>query len=236
MRTAIPPRSQGQTIRWPMVERTVLKRQKRLDRAEPRGDDRHVRSRQQLRRRSHDAQRVAVRQVTQDHRGEKTPGVEGIAALTPPERLALAAHLPLDGHAAPVHRVSMPNPGPREPRPVGIPPITARAKPGVVQEALEPAWEATVEPHSDGCRPGRSTWDALGARSVQINPKPTGVRAADLATGCDRIDHDAVFRKRDAPPTLSRPLTTWLQAGVWDRGDWPPTDAGTPPGGPRAPV
>jgi RNA-directed DNA polymerase len=192
MSTAIQPMYQWHTIRWPMVERKVFKLPKRIYRAEQRGDDRQVRRLQKLLLRSPYAKLLAVRQVTQDNRGQKTPGVDGIAALTPPERLALAEHLQLDGNAAPVRRVYIPKPGTLEQRPLGIPTITDRAKQGLVKEALEPEWEAKFEPNSSGCRPGRSTWDAIGAIDVQLNQKPTGVLDADIATCFDRIDHEAV--------------------------------------------
>jgi RNA-directed DNA polymerase len=129
--------------------------------------------------------------VTQDNRGKKTPGMDGLAALTPAERRTLAEYLQLDGHAAPVRRVSMPKPGTREPRPLGLPTIADRAKQGLVTQALEPEWEARFEPNSDGFRPGRSTWDAIGAIDVQINQKPTWVLEADMAQCFDRINHDA---------------------------------------------
>src|SRR5438128_1186040 len=159
-------------MRWPKIERTGWKLHKRLSRAAQRGEDRPVRRLQTLRRRSPDAKRRAGRQVTQATRGKKTPGVEGLAALTPVERRTLAEHLPLDGNAAPVRRVYIPKPGTREQRPLGIPTIADRAKQGLVTQALEPEWEAKFEPNSYGFRPGRSTWDAIGAIYVQINQKP----------------------------------------------------------------
>jgi RNA-directed DNA polymerase len=148
MRTAREPMYQGHTIRWPTIERKGLKLQKRIYQAAQRGDARRVRRLQKRLRRSHDAKLLAVRQVTQDHRGKKTPGVDGIAALTPAERRSLAAHLQLDGNAAAVRRVYMPQPGTLEPRPLGLPTIADRATQGMVRQALEPAWEAPVEPHS----------------------------------------------------------------------------------------
>jgi RNA-directed DNA polymerase len=235
MSTAIQPRYQGNTSRWPMGERKVLKLQKRIYRAEQRGDDRQVRRLQTRLLRSHSAKLLAVRQVTQDNRGKKTSGVEGIVALTPPERRALAQHLQLDGNAAPVRRVYMPQPGTLEQRPWGIPTITDRAEQGLVKEALAPEWEATFDLNSDGFRPGRSTWDAIGAISVQINQKPTWVLEADSAKGFARIDPEALVRKLDAEPTLSRQRKPWRKAGVWDRGDGNPTEAGTPQGGPISP-
>jgi RNA-directed DNA polymerase len=64
-------------------------------------------------------------------------------------------------------------------------------KQSLVQRALEAEWEARFEPNSYGFRPGRHTWDAIGAISVQINQKPQGVLDADMAQCVDRMDHDA---------------------------------------------
>jgi RNA-directed DNA polymerase len=135
-----------------------------------------------------------------------------------------------------VRRVYIPKPGTREPRPLGIPTIADRAKQGLVTRALEPAWEARFEPHSYGFRPGRSPWDAVGAISVRINPKPTWGLDADMAQCFDRIDHDARLRKLKAQPTLSRQRQSWLKAGILDNRGWYPTDAGTPQGGPLSPL
>ena len=222
-------------MRWPKIERTGWKLHKRLSRAAQRGEDRPVRRLQTLLRRSPDAKRRAGRQVTQATRGKKTPGVEGLAALTPVERRTLAEHLPLDGNAAPVRRVYIPKPGPRAQRPWGMPTIADRATPGVGTHALEPAWEAQFEPHREGVRPGRSTWDAIGALEVQLNQQPPWGLDADLATGVDCSNHAALLRPLDAQPTLNRQLNAWRKAGVWDKGDWHPTETGTPPGGPVAP-
>ena len=235
MSTASEPMYQWNTIRWPKVERKVFKLQKRIYRAAQRGDDRQVGRRPKLLLRAPYAKLLTGRPVTQDHRGKKPPGVDGIAALTPAERRTLAEHLQLDGHAAPVRRVYIPKPGTREQRPWGIPTIADRAKQGVVTQALEPEWEARFEPKSDGFRPGRRTWDAIGAIYVQINQKPQGVLDADSAQCFDRINPDALLRKLDAQPMSSRHLKAWLKAGVWDRGDWNPTEAGTPQGGPVSP-
>jgi RNA-directed DNA polymerase len=236
MSTALRPMYQWHTIRWPKIERMVCKLQKRIYRAAQRGDHRQVRRLQKLLLRSHHAKLLAVRQVTQDNRGKKTPGVDGLAALTPPERLALANTLPLNGEAAPVRRVYIPKPGTDEQRPLGIPTMADRAKQCVVKYALEPAWEAQFEPNSYGFRPGRSTWDAIGAIYVQINQKPKWVLDADIAKCFDRIDHAALLRKLDAPSTVSRQIKAWLKAGVLDKGHWSPTTAGTPQGGVASPL
>ena len=192
MRTAREPRCQGQTSRWPTVARTVVKLPTRLERAAPRGADRAVRRRQKRLRRSHEATLLAGRQVPQDARGQKPPGVDGSAALTPAARRTRAEALPRDGHAAAVRRVDMPTPGPQEHRPLGMPTIAERAQPGVVTHALEPAGDARFDPTRDGGRPGRRTGAAIGAIEVQIHQQPTGVLEADRAQCVDRLHHDAL--------------------------------------------
>lgn len=190
--TAKRPMDQGKAIRGATVERMVVTLQQRMYRAAPRGATTQVRRRQKLLWRSRAAKRVAVRQVTQDDRGQCTAGVAGQTALTPAGRLALVEELQLDGQAQPGRRVMLPKPRGPEQRPWGLPTIADRAKQRVVKLALEPAWEAQFEPNSSGFRPGRHTWEAIGAISVQINQKPKGVLEADMATGVDRIDHAAL--------------------------------------------
>ena len=192
MNTASAPMYQWNTMGWVKIARQVLKLPKRIYRAAKREDHRHVRRLQKLLLRSRAAKLLAVRNVTQDNQGKKTPGVEGIANLTPQERLDLVEHLYLQGHASPVRRVYIPKPGTTEQRPLGIPTMADRAKQAVVKHVLEPAWEAAFEPNSDGFRPGRSPWDAIGAIYVQINQKPKWVLDADIAQCIDRINHEAV--------------------------------------------
>ena len=110
-----------------------------------------------------------------------------------------------------------------------------RAKQAWVKHVVEPAWEVQFEPNSYGFRPGRSTWDAIGAISVQINQKPTWGLDADITKCFDRLDHEALLRKLNTAPTLGRQIKAWLQGGLLDQGAWFPTEAGTPQGGPRSP-
>jgi RNA-directed DNA polymerase len=128
MNTAIAPMYQWHTIGWRKIERQVFKLQKRIYRAAERKDYRQVRRLQKLLLRSRAAKLLAVRKVTQDNQGKKTPGVDGVANLTPSERLALVEHLRLEDAASPVRRVSIPKPGTTEQRPLGIPTLADRAK------------------------------------------------------------------------------------------------------------
>src|SRR5262245_41375469 len=118
MNTAIAPMYQWNTIGWRKTERQVFKLQKRIYRAAERKDYRQVRKLQKLVLRSRAAKLLAVRKVTQDNQGKKTPGVDGVANLTPSERLALVKHLHLEDTASPVRRVYIPKAGTTEQRPL----------------------------------------------------------------------------------------------------------------------
>ena len=72
------------TLPWTRIQRQVFKLQKRIYRASCRHDVRTVRKLQRLLLHSWSARLLAVRQVTQDNRGKRTAGVDGVKSLTPP--------------------------------------------------------------------------------------------------------------------------------------------------------
>ena len=152
------------------------------------------------------AKLLAVRRVRQDNRGKATAGVDGVHSLTPAARLDLADRLSLNSVAQPVRRVRSPKPGTEETRPLGIPTLQERACQAVVKLALERQWEARFEPNSYGFRPGRSTWDAIGAIYVLINQKAKWGLDADVAKCFDRINHDALLKKMNPSPLLRRQI------------------------------
>lgn len=224
------------TLDWKKIERRVFQLQTRIYRAQRRGNVKTVRKLQRLLMKSWSAKLLAVRRVTQDNRGKATAGVDGVHSLTPAERLELANTLALTCQAPPVRRVRIPKPGTQETRPLGIPTLQERARQAVVKLALDPQWEARFEPNSYGFRPGRSTWDAIGAIYVGINQKAKGVLDADIAKCFDRINHEALLQKMKTSPLLRRQIRAWLKAGLIDKGEWFPTEEGTPQGGPLSPL
>ncbi|HEY9603101.1 MAG TPA: group II intron reverse transcriptase/maturase [Allocoleopsis sp.] len=230
-------------IPWRKVERVVFKLQKRIFKAAQRGDVRAVRRLQKTLMKSWSAKVLAVRRVTQDNRGKKTAGIDGVKSLTPKQRLELVDQLRITDRAKPVRRVWIDKPGKAEQRPLGIPTMNDRATQALVKAALEPEWEAKFEPDSYGFRPGRSCQDAIGAIFIAIRLKPKYVLDADIAKCFDRINHNALLNKLNTSPTIRRQIRAWLKAGVIDwnahanrQKRYSPTSEGTPQGGVISPL
>ena len=223
-------------INWRQVERYVFKLQKRIYAASRREDVKQVRKLQKTLIRSWSNKVLAVRRVTQDNRGHKTAGVDGIKSLSPEARMNLVGQLKLTGKSKPTRRVWIPTPGKDETRPLGIPTIYDRALQGVVKTALEPEWEAKFEPNSYGFRPGRSCHDAIWQIKNSIMNKPKFVLDADIAKCFDRINHLALLQKLGYTGKIRQQIKAWLKSGVIDQRVFTATSEGTPQGGVISPL
>src|SRR5438552_6079123 len=95
MSTTVRPVYEWKDLPWRAIERRVFKLQTRIYRASGRGDVKTVHRLQRLLLHSWSAKCLAVRRVTQDNRGKKTAGVDGVKALTPAQRRQLVATLSL---------------------------------------------------------------------------------------------------------------------------------------------
>jgi RNA-directed DNA polymerase len=178
----------------------------------------------------------AVRRVTQDQAGNNTPGVDGVAHLSPKARLAMIQTMDLSAKVGPVRRSWIPKPGKPDKRPLGIPTMRDRAKQAVVTMVLEPAGAAVFEPHRYGVRPGRGGWDAIAALPDGLHQTPQWILDADM-TGCvDNINHQALRQKLHATPRLHRGSKAWRRAGAIDKDGVHTAEAGTPPGGVLSPL
>ncbi len=224
------------TINWHKVERYVFKLQKRIYAASRQGDKRRVRQLQKTLMNSWSNRVLAVRRVTQDNRGKKTAGVDGVKSLSPEARIQLAGQLKLKGKSKPTRRVWIPKPGKVEKRPLGIPTIYERALQGVVKAALEPEWEALFEATSYGFRPGRSCHDAIRHIKDSIQCKAKYVLDADIAKCFDRINHNTLLQKLNQKGKVRRQVKSWLKSGVIDQKVFAATEEGTPQGGVCSPL
>jgi RNA-directed DNA polymerase len=97
-------------INWTAVEAHVRHLQGRISRAAAHEDQAQVKNLQKRMVRSMSAKLKAIRQVTQEHSGKQTPGIDGVVCDTPQKRLALLQDgLSLTGSCPkPVTRCSIP--------------------------------------------------------------------------------------------------------------------------------
>jgi RNA-directed DNA polymerase len=226
-------------IPWRKLEVSVFKLQKRIFQATKRGNVKTARRLQRLLMKSRAAALLAVRKVTQENRGKKTAGIDGVKSLEPKQRLALAQNLitqPFPQKVQPVRRIWIPKPGTKEKRPLGIPTMDDRARQAHVKLALEPEWEAKFEPNSFGFRPARSAHDAIRAIKASIKDVPSYVLDADIAKCFDKIDHHALLEKLNTFPTMRRIIKQWLKAKILDGDNLFPAQEGTPQGGVLSPL
>ena len=226
-------------IDWKKLERILWKMQTKLYQASKRGSTVDVRKIQKMIIRSEAAKYKAVRTVTQDNRGKRTAGIDGIKLLSPKERMSLAERLRLDGKAKPTLEVSIPK-GDGSSRKLGIPTIEDRAKQALVRLAVEPAWEATFEGNSYGFRPGRGVHDAIGKVKLGLYRQPKYILDADISKCFDSISHETILNKLNSSPhIIKRQVKAWLKAGIMktrEDAEIVSRDAGTPQGGVISPL
>jgi RNA-directed DNA polymerase len=128
------------------------------------------------------------------------PGVDHVTVAMCEQRLdanlaALAVALRNGTYRAqPIRRVWIPK-GPHARRPLGIPTVRDRVVQTALRLVLEPIFDVTFAPHSDGFRPQRSTKQALRRVVTLLQAGYRQVVDADLRAYFDSIPH-AALRER----------------------------------------
>jgi RNA-directed DNA polymerase len=191
---------------WKQFQKIVFRLQKRIYQASKQGNKSLVHKLQRLLLTSRAAKYLAVRRVSQDNQGKRTPGIDGVALLNAKQKVALAESLILDAKAYPIRRILIPKPGKKEYRKLGIPTMRDRAKQALVKLTLEPEWEAKFEANSYGFRPGRSSHDAIAAVFSSIKQLPKYVLDADIEKCFDEISHAYLLDKLSTFSLLRRPF------------------------------
>jgi RNA-directed DNA polymerase len=143
----------------------------------------------------------------------------------------------LDGtyQPPPVRRKTIPKPGGKGDRLLGIPNVLERLIQQAIVQVLTPIFDPTFSASSFGFRPKRSAHEA--AKQVQRIIRQ-GIDV-DLSKFFDRVQHDVLMSRvsrkvRDR--RLLRLIGRYLRAGVMVEGVLQPTEEGAPQGGPLSPL
>jgi RNA-directed DNA polymerase len=139
----------------------------------------------------------------------------------------------------PIRRVSIPKPGTRETRPLGIPTVRDRTVQAAVVNVIEPIFERDFAEHSYGFRPGRGCKDALRRVDGLLKSGYTFVVDADLKGYFDSIPHDGLMsrlKEKIADGSVLSLIDSFLKANIMDGlKEWTPIQ-GAPQGAVLSPL
>jgi len=140
----------------------------------------------------------------------------------------------------PVRQVQIPKAGkPGEFRTLGIPTIYDRVCQQALLNRLEPIFEPVFDEANFGYRRGRSTKDAMRKVWKEIQSGWEWIVDADLKDFFGSVDHEKLLTlvaQRVADGRVLRLIKAMLKAGSYGKGQFFPSERGTPQGGVLTPL
>ena len=226
-------------LQWKQIRKYVNRLQQRIYRAESLGNKRKTRQLQRLLMRSKAVLLLSIRRITQENKGRKTAGVDGITIQTDIERMNLyrkmcnrtiAYHNPKPSYRTYIKKKN------GKLRPLSIPVIIDRIWQNVMKMALEPQWEYRFEPTSYGFRPERGCHDAIERiYKYLVFGKRRWVFEGDFKGCFDNLNHSHILEQIKGIPNR-KVIEKWLRAGYVDDGLFYSTKSGSGQGSVISPL
>lgn len=226
-------------VDWANVNKSVKRLRRRIFQARKEANFRKLRSLQKLMLKSSSNILFSIRKIA-SNQGKNSFGVDGFLINSPKDKLDLFYEIKENKYFGrepkPTRRIYIKEPN--KLRPIGIPTIYDRIIQTMVNNSLEPEWEAVFEKGSYGFRPGRNVDDTVSRIWLSLNKSGSRkwVVDTDISKCFDSIAHDYIIGKVQNFPGVNL-IKKWLKTGIIINGLWLGSgEEGTPQGSAISPL